>query len=217
MLGYVAESLTRFHHNHPCKPQDQPYPHINPHYGAKAQYSEATDDSPPLSKEHKKIVQEFMDNLLYYARAVDPTMLTVLGSIAPQQANPTEKMIQKAKQLLDYVASHPDEVLTYQASEMILAIHSNASYLSETNALSRAGGHFFISKNTTFSPNNSAVFTISNMQPSTNRCERITYALCNTSGQDTKVEKSIERKRAVVREEITRTYGRDSSSTVGSD
>ena len=30
----------------------QHYPHIKPHYGAKAQYSEATDDSPLLSKQH---------------------------------------------------------------------------------------------------------------------------------------------------------------------
>ena len=55
MLGCLAETLTRFRHNHPRKPQDQPYPYINPHYGAKAKYAEATDVSPPISKEHKKI------------------------------------------------------------------------------------------------------------------------------------------------------------------
>ena len=55
MLGYVAESLTILRHNHPCKPQDQPYPHIKPKYGAKAQYAEATDESPPLSKENIKL------------------------------------------------------------------------------------------------------------------------------------------------------------------
>ena len=50
MLGCVAEALTRFCHKHPRKPQDQPYPHIKPNYGAKSQYDEAIDDSPPLSK-----------------------------------------------------------------------------------------------------------------------------------------------------------------------
>ena len=50
-----------------------------------------------------------------------PTMLTALGSIADQQANPTEKKMQKVKQLLDYAASHPDAVLTYQASEMVVS------------------------------------------------------------------------------------------------
>jgi hypothetical protein len=37
---------------------------------------------------------------------------------------------------------------------------SNASYLSETNARSQAGGRFFISNNNALSPNNGAVLTI---------------------------------------------------------
>eukprot|EP00956_Cyclotella_meneghiniana_P021659 scaffold39661_cov63-Cyclotella_meneghiniana.AAC.19 len=45
-------------------------------------------------------------------------------------------------QLLDYLASQEDAVITYNASEMILAAHSDASYLSEPEARSRAGGHF---------------------------------------------------------------------------
>ena len=53
---------------------------------------------------------------MYYARAVDPTMIAALGPIAAQQANPTEQTMQKFKQLLDYAASHLDAVLTYQAS-----------------------------------------------------------------------------------------------------
>ena len=44
---------------------------------------------------------------------------------------------------------------------MILAAHSNASYLSESKARSRAGGHFFLSEDTTFPSNNGAILTIS--------------------------------------------------------
>ena len=44
---------------------------------------------------------------------------------------------------------------------MILVGHSDALYLSETKAHSRAGGHFFMSNNTTFPPKNDAVFNIS--------------------------------------------------------
>ena len=44
---------------------------------------------------------------------------------------------------------------------MVLAGHSDASYLSETKSSSRAGGHFFMSNNNNISPNNGAVFTIS--------------------------------------------------------
>jgi hypothetical protein len=44
---------------------------------------------------------------------------------------------------------------------MILAAHSDASYLSETKARSQAGGHFFLSENDNFPTNNGAVLTIS--------------------------------------------------------
>ena len=43
---------------------------------------------------------------------------------------------------------------------MIIAGHSNASYLSKTKARSREGGHFFMSNNTPDPPNNGAVITI---------------------------------------------------------
>ena len=43
--------------------------------------------------------------------------------------------------ILDYVATQEEAVLTYHASDMKLAAHSDASYLSEPKARSRAGGH----------------------------------------------------------------------------
>ena len=104
---------------------------------------------------------EVTGTLLYYTRAVNSTIITALGSIADRQDNLTEQTMQNFKQLLDYAYSHTDAVLTYQASEMVLAGHIDASYLSETKACIRAGGHLFMSNNTTFLPNNGAVFTIS--------------------------------------------------------
>jgi hypothetical protein len=47
--------------------------------------------------------------------------------------------------LLDYAATHPDAILRYQRSDMVLHIHSDASYLSAPEARSRAGGHHFLS------------------------------------------------------------------------
>ncbi len=44
---------------------------------------------------------------------------------------------------------------------MVLAGHSNASYLSETNARSRAGGHFFMSNNDAIPNNKGAILRIS--------------------------------------------------------
>jgi hypothetical protein len=46
-------------------------------------------------------------------------------------------------QLLDYLATYPDATLRYHASDMILHIHSDASYLSVYNARSRIEEIFF--------------------------------------------------------------------------
>ncbi len=53
MPGYVTKALKRFQHPPPSKPQNQPHPHIPPKYGAKVQYAEPDDTSPPLNKNAK--------------------------------------------------------------------------------------------------------------------------------------------------------------------
>ncbi len=53
-------------------------------------------------------------------------------------------MIKKTLQVLDYLATHPNTIMRFRASDMILNIHSDSSYLSEPNACSRACGHFFL-------------------------------------------------------------------------
>ena len=45
---------------------------------------------------------------------------------------------------MDYFATHPQATIRYFASEMILNIHSDASYLSESRAQSRTAGHYFL-------------------------------------------------------------------------
>ena len=56
-------------------------------------------------------------------------MLAALGSIVTQQASPTANSMHKIKQLLDYAATHPYAAVTYRTSNMVLAAHSDASYL----------------------------------------------------------------------------------------
>jgi hypothetical protein len=161
MPGYVTKALKRFNHSRPNKPQNQPYPHVPPKYGAKVQYAMPEDTSPKLSKEDKKFIQEVTGTFLFYARAIDSTMLTALSALASEQADPTEATMTKCKQFLDYAASQEDAVVTYKASDMKLAVHSDASYLSEPKARSRAGGHFFLTKkeNDTH-PDNGAVLNL---------------------------------------------------------
>ena len=87
-------------------------------------------------------------------------MLTALSAIAGDQAAPTKKTLKKAELFLDYAATHPDAIITYRASDMVLAVHSDASYLSESKGRSQAGGHFYMSSNVPIPPNNGAVLNI---------------------------------------------------------
>ena len=59
-----------------------------------------------------------------------------LSALGTQQAKPREQTMTNTKQLLDYVGSQEEAILTYLASDMILAAHSDASYLSEPEASS---------------------------------------------------------------------------------
>jgi hypothetical protein len=88
-------------------------------------------------------VQEVAGTLLYYARAVDSTILPAPSAIATKQAKPTEKMRATIKQMLDYCVMQEEAVLAYKASNMILVVHSNAGYCNKKKSQSRAGGHFF--------------------------------------------------------------------------
>ena len=47
----------------------------------------------------------------------------------------------KTKQLRDYVATQGEAIITYSASNMVLAVHSNASYLCKSNPCSQVRGH----------------------------------------------------------------------------
>jgi hypothetical protein len=68
--------------------------------------------------------------------------------------------MRKTKWLLDYVATHPDAVLTFKASNMVLTVHSNALYLSKAKACSQARGLFFCSNNLDDPPNSRAILII---------------------------------------------------------
>lgn len=59
-------------------------------------------------------------------------------------------------QLPNYFSSQEDAVITYNASKMTLAAHSDARYLSEPNACSPAGSHFLLSHYAYILTNNGA-------------------------------------------------------------
>jgi hypothetical protein len=62
------------------------------------------------------------------------------------------------KQFLDYAGTQEPVVTTYHVSDMVLAIHSDAGYLNEEGARSRARGHHFLSVNVANPSNNGAIY-----------------------------------------------------------
>ena len=69
-----------------------------------------------------------------------------LTAICASLALATENTCNKINKLLNYCATYPSEGITYRASDMILAAHSDASFLSKPKSRSRAGGHIFPSE-----------------------------------------------------------------------
>ena len=145
MPNYVLKALKRFEPPIPTKPQHAPYKHNIPQYGTKVQLTDPPDRTPTLSKEGRLRIQQIIGTFLYYARAVDPTMLVPLSTLSSEQSRATEATEQAVTQFLDYAATHPEATLEYHASGMVLVVHSDAGYLNAPQARSRIGGHFYLS------------------------------------------------------------------------
>eukprot|EP00957_Ditylum_brightwellii_P139697 10646431-Ditylum_brightwellii.AAC.1 len=63
--------------------------------------------------------------------------------------------------MIDYCHTHQNATLRFLASDMILTLNSDASYLSEKKARSRAAGHFYLSNKDDEEFNNGAIITLS--------------------------------------------------------
>jgi hypothetical protein len=72
------------------------------------------------------------------------TVLAALSTIAIDRTKATKRTMEQCIQLLDYLASNQNAKVRFHASDMVLNIDSDASYLSESGARSRACGHFFM-------------------------------------------------------------------------
>jgi hypothetical protein len=106
-----------------------PSKYVTPVYGAKNQYA-TRDETPLLSSKQCTTIQKITGSVLYYSRAVDPTVIMSLNDISTEQTTSTVKKQTAAGQLLDYLTTHTDTTNRCYASDMILHIHSDASYLS---------------------------------------------------------------------------------------
>jgi hypothetical protein len=108
---------------------------------------EDDNNSPTQSAKDVTKLQQHTCTLLYYVRAVDPTLIIPINILTYEQTKATVNTADKIIKLLNYCTTHPETKLRYHASDMILNIQSDASYLSERESKSRAGGFFYMSSN----------------------------------------------------------------------
>jgi hypothetical protein len=140
----VAAALHKFQHAPPRQPCHAPSSYNKPQYGVKIQLTDPIDTTPSLTEPQTKRLQQVVGTFLFYARAVNSTMLLLLNALTAAQKKGTQATVQALVHFLNYCATHPDATLCYHASDMILHIHSNAAYLNETEARSHVGGHHFL-------------------------------------------------------------------------
>ena len=84
-----------------------------------------------------------------------------MSSIALRQSKGTEQLEGEVKQFLEYCATHPNSGVRFVASYMLLALHSDASYLSEPDAKIRADGKLYSGRLNYESFYNGTILTLS--------------------------------------------------------
>ena len=116
---YIHKALHKLNHQQTTYPQYSPYKHSPIIYGKKGEQQMAESTIyKELPKDKIRHIQSIAGTFLYYARALDFTMLTVLNDIATTQAKPTTKTLQECQQLMDYTATYPYLILRFYESEM---------------------------------------------------------------------------------------------------
>jgi hypothetical protein len=144
MPTYVNKQLQHYNYTKSRIHQHTPLQPAPITYGSKSQEPNPLDKYKTLNKEDTKFVQQVTGSFLYYDRAVDPMILHALCTITSQQSAPTENTKLLSHTFLDYMATHPNSIICFYASDMILNVHSDVSYLTAPKAQSQAGGHFFL-------------------------------------------------------------------------
>jgi hypothetical protein len=160
IAGYIFNLYTRYKHPMPTKRQLSPHKHCEIIFDQTTQLIHVNPYSPPLSTEGVNRIQGIISTLLYYARTVDNKLLATLSTLSSQQATATKATNVAMNQLLDYLATYPDNGTTYRASDMILCAHTNAGFHNKSKGHSQAGAHIFVSENNPLPKHNGPVLSI---------------------------------------------------------
>ena len=98
----------------PKKTQLSPHKHRPIDYRGTQQLVQPTDTSKPLNENGIKRIQGIVGALLYVGRAVNNKLLVALSAIVSQQEAAKEDTAAAIEQLLDYVATYPNDVILFR-------------------------------------------------------------------------------------------------------
>jgi hypothetical protein len=93
MPGYIKAALHKYQHPAPTHPEHAPHQCNPPVYCAKTVFVEDKKDIPALSPKYVNCLQQLVGTLLYYARAVDPTLIMPVNVLASEQTRATAATI----------------------------------------------------------------------------------------------------------------------------
>jgi hypothetical protein len=91
MPGYIKTQLLKYKHIVSSCPQHCPYSPESKKYGSETQSPLPLDTLQTLNKKEIKVVQRIVGSIMYYAWAVDMTVLMALSTIASEQMKRTER------------------------------------------------------------------------------------------------------------------------------
>ena len=142
--GYVAKMEKRFKHlflNWDGRGAESPAIYVPPVRGSVTQTATPPDTSPLLPSDIAAELPQFLGCALYYTRILEVTAFPTTTHLCSDQVDPTTNFLLRCRRLLQYLVAYPDNELVYSASDMILRVQSDSSYLSRRKAGSVVGGH----------------------------------------------------------------------------
>ena len=139
--NYVNKYLSIFKHKKPKHDQHSPHPHVTPKYGPKTQYTPSSTTSN-LTESQIIYFRQVIGAFLFYACAMDSTIITTVGSIATHlSTSKWDSINNRINHFLEYAATHPDAKVSYHKIDMHIWVYIDASYLTEPKSKSQAGGY----------------------------------------------------------------------------
>ena len=103
------------------------------------------DTSPPMIPKQKLKLQRIVGKFLCFEKATNETMGQGLNQLSTKSEG-SETTLTAQQHFLNYCYWNPEPVKLYKANDMILFVHSDASYLTAPGSKSRAGDFFLFGK-----------------------------------------------------------------------